>query len=133
MNEAKNTVGAFASKQTKDQITSHDAPYLESFSYDDAIVRMFSLATLTWGLVATLIGLIVAILLVMPQWTFIEYISFGGLNAAISMPISSLTVVAISMTTGRAIRPSHPENVAINRLATATSPCTQPTNYRGAL
>ena len=88
MNEAKNTEGAFASKQTKDQITSHDAPYLESFSYDDAIVRMFSLATLTWGLVATLIGLIVAILLVMPQWTFIEYISFGRLrplhtNAAI--------------------------------------------------
>jgi cytochrome c oxidase cbb3-type subunit I/II len=61
---------------------------LDSFSYDDQIVRMFALATLVWGLVATLVGLIVAILLVMPQWTFIEYISFGRLrplhtNAAI--------------------------------------------------
>ena len=61
---------------------------LEEFSYDDAIVRMFALATLVWGLVATIVGLIVAVLLVMPQWTFIEYISFGRLrplhtNAAI--------------------------------------------------
>ena len=49
---------------------------------------MFSLATLIWGIVATTVGLIVAILLVMPQWTFCEYISFGRLrplhtNAAI--------------------------------------------------
>lgn len=64
------------------------APHLDSFSYDDGIVRMFALATLVWGLVATLVGLIVALLLVMPQWTFVEYISFGRLrplhtNAAI--------------------------------------------------
>ena len=83
---------------------------------------MFSLVTFTWDLVATLIGLIVAILLVMPQWTFIEYISFGGLNAAISMPISSLTVVAISMTTGRAIWRYLPEKIVFNRLVTAISP-----------
>ena len=49
---------------------------------------MFSLATLVWGLVATLVGLIVALLLVMPEWTFTKYISFGRLrplhtNAAI--------------------------------------------------
>ena len=61
---------------------------LDSFSYDDSIVRLFSLATLVWGVVATTVGLIVAILLVMPQWTFCEYISFGRLrplhtNAAI--------------------------------------------------
>ncbi len=61
---------------------------LDRFSYDDQIVRMFSLATLIWGIVATTAGLIVAILLVMPQWTFCEYISFGRLrplhtNAAI--------------------------------------------------
>ncbi|MCP4080296.1 MAG: HAD family hydrolase, partial [Planctomycetaceae bacterium] len=68
--------------------------------------------------------------------TFAALAFFGYINplvAAILMPISSLTVVAISMTTGRAIRPSHPENVVINRLATATSTRTQPTNYRGAL
>ncbi len=49
---------------------------------------MFALATLVWGLVATVVGLIVAILLVMPQWSFAEYFSFGRLrplhtNAAI--------------------------------------------------
>ena len=68
--------------------------------------------------------------------TFAALAFFGYINplvAAILMPISSLTVVAISMTTGRAIRPSPPENVVINRLATATSTRTQPTNYRGAL
>ena len=46
----------------KDEPTSK----LDSFSYDDQIVRMFALATLVWSLVATLVGLIVAILLVMP-------------------------------------------------------------------
>lgn len=61
---------------------------LDRFSYDDQIVRMFALATLVWGLVATLVGVVVAILLVLPQWTFMEYISFGRLrplhtNAAI--------------------------------------------------
>jgi cytochrome c oxidase cbb3-type subunit I/II len=61
---------------------------LDSFSYDDSIVRMFALATLVWGLVATLAGLIVAVLLVMPELTFCQYVSFGRLrpvhtNAAI--------------------------------------------------
>lgn len=64
------------------------AQELDSFSYDDQIVRMFSLATLVWGLIATVVGLIVAILLVMPQLTFMQYVSFGRLrplhtNAAI--------------------------------------------------
>lgn len=67
---------------------STDRPMLDRFSYDDQIVRMFALATLVWGLVATLVGVVVAILLVLPQWTFMEYISFGRLrplhtNAAI--------------------------------------------------
>jgi cytochrome c oxidase cbb3-type subunit I/II len=53
---------------------------LDSFSYDDSIVRMFMLATLVWGLVGTAAGLLVAILLVMPQLTFVEYISFGRLR-----------------------------------------------------
>lgn len=77
-----------ATSKAADASKSVDATPLESFSYDDGIVRMFSLATLVWGLVATLVGLIVAILLVMPQLTIIEYISFGRLrplhtNAAI--------------------------------------------------
>jgi cbb3-type cytochrome oxidase subunit 1 len=42
---------------------------LEYFSYDDQIVRMFVTATIVWGLVGTLAGLIVAILLVAPWLT----------------------------------------------------------------
>jgi cytochrome c oxidase cbb3-type subunit I/II len=61
---------------------------LDHFSYDDQIVRLFCLATLIWGFVGTLAGLIVAILLVLPQLTIAEYLSFGRLrplhtNAAI--------------------------------------------------
>jgi len=37
---------------------------LDSFTYDDQIVRQFALATMVWGIVATLVGLIVAFLLV---------------------------------------------------------------------
>lgn len=52
---------------------------LESFSYDDKIVRWFATATLAWGLVAFLAGLIVAILLVLPSASFgLPYFSFGS-------------------------------------------------------
>ncbi|MEN0020841.1 MAG: cbb3-type cytochrome c oxidase subunit I, partial [Planctomycetota bacterium] len=39
---------------------------LETFEYDDQIVRLFTLATLIWGLVATLAGLVIALQLVLP-------------------------------------------------------------------
>ncbi|NND98248.1 MAG: cytochrome-c oxidase, cbb3-type subunit I [Pirellulaceae bacterium] len=62
---------------------------LEQFSYDDDIVRKFVTATIVWGLVATLVGLIVALLLVLPSLTGgMPWFSFGRLrplhtNAAI--------------------------------------------------
>jgi cytochrome c oxidase cbb3-type subunit I/II len=62
---------------------------IETFSYDDRIVRMFALATFVWGAVAMLVGLFVALLLVLPELTFgLEYLTFGRLrplhtNAAI--------------------------------------------------
>jgi cytochrome c oxidase cbb3-type subunit I/II len=43
------------------------APELESFSYDDAIVRKFILATVIWGVVGMLVGVIVAAQLVAPR------------------------------------------------------------------
>ena len=66
-----------------------DSLGLEEFAYNDQIVRMFALATFAWGVVAFLVGLIVALLLVMPEWTFgLPYLTFGRLrplhtNAAI--------------------------------------------------
>ncbi|MEO1526761.1 MAG: cytochrome-c oxidase, cbb3-type subunit I [Planctomycetota bacterium] len=62
---------------------------LEEFSYDDDIVRKFLTATILWGLVGTLAGLVVAILLVLPSLTSgLPWLSFGRLrplhtNAAI--------------------------------------------------
>ncbi len=62
---------------------------LESFKYDDAVVRMFTLATMVWALVAMGMGLFIALQLVLPSLNLgIEYSSFGRLrplhtNAAI--------------------------------------------------
>ena len=42
------------------------SPRLESFSYDDDIVRKFLWATFIWGLVGMLVGLIVALQLANP-------------------------------------------------------------------
>jgi len=62
---------------------------LESFVYDDKIVRLFSWATIIWGVVALLVGVIIAIQLAFPAAGFgIEFLSFGRLrplhtNAAI--------------------------------------------------
>jgi cytochrome c oxidase cbb3-type subunit I/II len=50
----------------------HDEGPLETFTYDDAIVRKFMTAMLIWGIVGMLVGLIVAIQLALPlvaNWT----------------------------------------------------------------
>ncbi len=79
---------------------------LDRFSYDDHIVRMFSLATLVWGLVATLVGLLVAVLLVVPELTFCQYVSFGRLrplhtNAAIFAFAGNAIFAAVYYSTQR--------------------------------
>jgi cytochrome c oxidase cbb3-type subunit I/II len=62
---------------------------MENFTYDDGIVRMFVTATILWGFVGTLAGLIVAVLLLLPWLTEgLPWLSFGRLrplhtNAAI--------------------------------------------------
>ncbi len=54
---------------------------LESFSYDDQIVRMFLLACVIWGVVGMLVGLIIAAQMAMPSLNLgIEYLSFGRLR-----------------------------------------------------
>ena len=62
---------------------------VETFAYDNVIARKFAIATAAWGLVAFLVGLIVALKLVFP-WLLpdIPYLSYGRLrplhtNAAI--------------------------------------------------
>jgi cytochrome c oxidase cbb3-type subunit I/II len=41
---------------------------LESFRYDDAIVRKFLIATFVWGLVGMLVGLLIALQLADPAF-----------------------------------------------------------------
>jgi cytochrome c oxidase cbb3-type subunit I/II len=57
------------------------ATRLESFKYDDAIVRKFVLATVLWGVVGMLVGLIIAVQLALPAANLgLEWTSFGRLR-----------------------------------------------------
>jgi len=76
---------------TTAQGSDHSAAHagLESFVYDDKIVRMFAWATIIWGIVGFLVGVIIAFMMAFPELGMgIEYLSFGRLrplhtNAAI--------------------------------------------------
>ncbi len=80
---------------------------IEKFSYDDRIVRMFCTATIVWGLVATLAGLLVAVLLVFPALTAgLPWFSFSRLrplhtNAAIFAFAGNAVFAAIYYSTQR--------------------------------
>jgi cytochrome c oxidase cbb3-type subunit I/II len=54
---------------------------LEKFSYDDDIVRKFLFATLIWGIVGMLVGLLIALQLANPVFNFnTPWLSFGRLR-----------------------------------------------------
>jgi cytochrome c oxidase cbb3-type subunit I/II len=53
---------------------------LDSFSYDDTIVRRFLWATIIWGLVGFLMGLIVAIQMAWPAFNLAPWFAFGRLR-----------------------------------------------------
>ena len=85
---------------------------MESFRYNDSIVRMFVAATIVWGLVATLAGLLVATILVQPylwgglkpEWSAL--LSFGRLrplhtNAAIFAFAGNAIFAAVYYSTQR--------------------------------
>jgi len=50
---------------------------IEKFSYDNRIVRDFALATVIWGLVGMLLGLLIALQIPFPGLNLGEYLSFG--------------------------------------------------------
>ncbi len=53
------------------------ASQVETIRYDDKIARMFFIATIVWGIVAFLAGVIVATLLFLPETNFAPYLTFG--------------------------------------------------------
>jgi cytochrome c oxidase cbb3-type subunit I/II len=57
------------------------SPLLDRFSYDDAIVRKFLFATVLWGVVGMLVGLIIALQLANPVFNLgTSWFSFGRLR-----------------------------------------------------
>ncbi|MBM4110972.1 MAG: cytochrome C oxidase Cbb3, partial [Phycisphaerae bacterium] len=58
--------------------TGHDG--LERFSYDDGIVRLFTWATMIWGVVGLLVGVLIAAQLTVPALNAHEWLSFGRLR-----------------------------------------------------
>jgi len=55
--------------------------HVEQFTYDDAIVRKFTLMTFVWGVVGMLVGVIVALELAAPLFNFeLAFLSFGRLR-----------------------------------------------------
>jgi cytochrome c oxidase cbb3-type subunit I/II len=83
---------------------------LDRFSYDDDIVRMFATATLVWGLVAFLVGLVVALMLVIPELGGgLSFLNFARLrplhtNAAIFAFAGNAIFCAVYYSTQRLCR-----------------------------
>ena len=58
---------------------------METFEYDNRIVRKFALATIIWGVVGMLVGVVIAVLLYVPDLLgHFPFLSFGRLR-----PVSS--------------------------------------------
>jgi cytochrome c oxidase cbb3-type subunit I/II len=55
-------------------------PQLDSFTYDDAIVRKFLFATFLWGLVGMLVGLLIALQMAQPGLNLPPWLTFGRLR-----------------------------------------------------
>lgn len=93
-----------------DNSASKSSGHLETFSYDDKITRQFLTATVVWGMVAFLVGLIVATELVFPSLSMgIEFLSFGRLrplhtNAAIFAFAGNSIFAAIYYSTQRLLK-----------------------------
>lgn len=53
---------------------------IEKFSYDNKIVRLFLIATITWGIIGMLVGLFIACELIWPTLNITSWLSFGRLR-----------------------------------------------------
>ena len=53
---------------------------LEKFSYDNKIVKNFALATIVWGLIGMLVGLLAALQLVWPDLNLTSWLTFGRIR-----------------------------------------------------
>jgi cytochrome c oxidase cbb3-type subunit I/II len=77
-----------------------------SVTYDDAVVRRFLLASLIWGLVGMLVGLIVAVQMAFPEANLAPWLSFGRLrplhtNAVIFAFVGNMMFAGVYYSTQR--------------------------------
>ena len=98
MSQALNDAGALSA--------GDPGAHLEEFRYDDAIVRLFTWATLGWGIVAFLVGVLLAFQLAAPELNLLPEIAFGRLrplhtNAAIFAFAGNAIFVAVYYSTQR--------------------------------
>lgn len=82
---------------------------METIRYDDKTVRQFVLATLFWGIVGMLVGVVIALQLVWPAANINEYFSFGRLrplhtNAVIFAFAGNAIFAAIYYSTQRLVK-----------------------------
>src|SRR6187455_1309829 len=62
-------------------ISTRNPVNLEQFSYDNRVVKDFAAATMIWGLVGMLVGLIIALQIYIPALSFgLPYTTFGRLR-----------------------------------------------------
>lgn len=89
--------------------TATASPALDRFTYDDAVVRKFLFATVLWGVVGMLVGVIIALQLTMPQLNLGEYLAFGRLrplhtNAVIFAFAGNAVFMAVYYSTQRLLK-----------------------------
>ncbi len=68
--------GAGVTTNESKQTDHKSSGIMEEFSYDDGIVRLFATATIVWGIVGMLVGVIAATLLVLPKMFYFEDYDF---------------------------------------------------------
>jgi len=91
-------------------ITNPEFMAIEKFTYDNKIAKYFANATIVWGVVAFLVGLIAALELIFPAFSLnLQYITFGRLrplhtNAAIFAFVGNGIFAAIYYSTPRLLK-----------------------------
>lgn len=58
----------------------HSDQEMEKFSYDNEIVKKFSMATIIWGIIGMIVGLLVAAQLVWPDLNLTSWLTFGRIR-----------------------------------------------------
>lgn len=53
---------------------------VEKFSYDNKIVRLFLIATITWGVIGMLVGLVASLELIWPSLNLTSWLTFGRIR-----------------------------------------------------